>query len=177
MPSVRMLRYAKRLEAALKAHDFLPKRRSDLSLIGDLAALESRVNSLRQAVRAVAASPRSKLSSQSFHTRMIQLVAEVLTVFPICRDLERPLSRLIEAKGGPETMAAIHLIGAAAMMGAPIAGKPPSGSLRKRRVLPSNDRMQRTRSRGMPRAKGAHRSRRTALTRPVDGRFEPNATP
>jgi hypothetical protein len=110
--AVRMMRFAGRLEQALERSNSLPSRRSDHSLIGDLAELDLRVARLQRALRAVVATPRAKADREPFENRLVQLASEVDAVRAVLRDLKGPMDRLLKQRCGNVGLAVAAMLGA-----------------------------------------------------------------
>src|SRR5437867_382117 len=88
----RMPRFAKRVERVLQANDAVPKRRSDLSVIGDLAHLEWRIHLLSAALNRFVKLPKLRARSPIFETRLMELVSEIDTMSGVCADLKPPIT-------------------------------------------------------------------------------------
>jgi hypothetical protein len=96
----RAVRTATRVERTLQRFNALPKRESDLSLIGDLSVLELHAQQLYRAIRALAASPDSLQGRRTFEDRLLDLQAQFDNVAEICRDARGPLKRLVSSRVG-----------------------------------------------------------------------------
>ena len=112
----RMPRYADRVDRVLKVNDAIPKRRSDLSLIGDLAHLEWRLHLLRLALTRFVGLPKNQGRSPTFEMRLMELVSEIDTMGGVCEDLKGPITRLLKQKCGNEGLASASLRGASTIL-------------------------------------------------------------
>jgi len=107
----RAVRVANRVEQTLKRYEAMPRRRTDLALIGDLAVLELHSLQLSKAIRAFAATPSSKQGRRTFEERLLDLQAQLDNVWSICRDARSPLRRLVARRCGHEGLAVAMLRG------------------------------------------------------------------
>jgi hypothetical protein len=112
----RMPRFANRVERVLLANDAVPKRRSDRSLIGDLAHLDWRLHLLSAALTRFIGLPKWRGQSPLFETRLMELVSEIDTMGGVCADLKAPITRLLKRKCGYEGLASASLRGASTIL-------------------------------------------------------------
>ncbi len=98
----RAVRTADRIDQTLRRFDALPKWNSDRSVIGDLAVLELHAQQLSKAIRAFAASPKSREGRRTFEDRLLDLQAQFENVAEICRDARSPLKRIVLSRMGVE---------------------------------------------------------------------------
>lgn len=112
----RMVRFANRVEDALRRNDALPSRESDCSLIGDLAELELRVARLQHALKNLVAGSRAKAARESFENRLVQLTSEIDAVRAVVRDVNAPMRRLLRRRCGNVGLAVAALVGATATL-------------------------------------------------------------
>jgi hypothetical protein len=86
------------VEALLRRHRSLPKRRSDLSIVGDLARLEWQLIVLRNAMGALLHGGTRK--KHEFDIQLAYLVAAVDGMKHVCADLDGPLGRVLKRRAG-----------------------------------------------------------------------------
>ena len=97
-----LIETANRVHQVLEENEVLPTRKSDLSVIGDLAALSLNVRLLDSALRALLATKRSKAGKRTLEDRLMDLVGQVDDVYAISRDIRRPLKRILKQRCGSE---------------------------------------------------------------------------
>ena len=111
-----MPRFAKRIEKVLHANTAIPNRRSDRSLIGDLAHLDWRLVLLERALVRFVSLPKHRPHSPVFETRLMELVSEVESMAEVCADLKEPAERLLKRKCGHAGLASASLRGASTIL-------------------------------------------------------------
>ena len=111
-----MVCFATDLEKSLKRHDAMPRRRSDLSLIGDLGDLHARVSRLNSKLDRLLARPGSKAAAEPFEARLLSVAADIQALGRIARDIRGPMGRLIRQRCGNLGAATVALLGAAAIL-------------------------------------------------------------
>ena len=111
-----MVCYANDLEKSLQRNQSLPRRRSDRSLIGDLGDLHARVSRIGAKLDRLLARPGTKAAAEPFEVRLLSVASDIQALGRIARDIRGPMGRLIKQRCGNVGLAAVELLGAAALL-------------------------------------------------------------
>lgn len=111
-----MVCFANDLEESLQRNDALPRRRSDRSLIGDLGDLHARVSRIGDKLDRLLARPGTKAAQEPFEVRLLSVASDIQALGRIARDVRGPMNRLIKQRCGNVGLAAVELLGAAALI-------------------------------------------------------------